>query len=274
MQRLVASLWLTLAAPAFAATPDAGVALSVEDAWTWVITKLPEEKGRFAQTDHLVPKLLAWGRKLTVFDRACRPLKVTNTGEALVGIINVEAHREGPYRKVHSDELVFDSSVTAVCGSDETYERQGGRWVLVASGGTGCAQQLGHLLSRVTPTEAWYGGASAKVELVCASRTTERQTCTDGSTRTCSTCSQLALGYTAAGHTIGIERSVRGVDCSQPCAPDELGAKLLELNAALTGAEFMTLDLEPHPTLFRTLEACQAYRRRHRVAKDELAPLW
>jgi hypothetical protein len=28
------------------------------------------------------------------------------------------------------------------------------------------------------------------------------------------------------------------------------------------------------PTLFRTLEACQAYRRRHRIAKDELAPLW
>lgn len=272
MQRLVASLWLTLAAPAFAA--DGGVALSTEDAWIWVITKLPEEKERFTRPRDLVPKLLAWGKKLTVYDRACRPLRVTNTGEALVGVINVEAHLEGAFKKVHSDELVFDSSVTAVCGSDETYERQGGRWVLVASGGTGCAQQLGHLLSRVTPTEAWYGGESAKVELVCASRTTERQTCTDGSTRTCSTCSQLALGYTAAGHTIGIEPSVRGVDCSQPCAPDELGAMLLELNAALTGAEFMKLDLEPHPTLFRTLEACQAYRRRHRVAKDELAPLW
>ncbi len=247
---------------------------------------LPDETAdlRPSRDDGRLERLLAWAPAdgtVTVFDRACRPLRVARNERSLDGDVHVKAIVRGRTKTVSGDTIELGWDVTLVCGFDVTYERNAsGRWVETASGATGCADTVGHALSEVTDTAAWWGGASVAVAVKCGHRREEVQRCLDGSERTCATCERLAIEldspegrfHTASAVTaVRIPAGAGPVDCALLCPADARGAKIAAANAALAGADLEQVGLEKHPTLFRTRAACRAYRARHAIPASELA---
>ena len=271
------------AAPTAVPQPAPGPpAMTFDEAWAWLRTELPEKTAslRPARDDGRLERLLAWAppsATITVYDRACRPLKVSRHEHALAGEVNVRTAVRGRTKTVSGDTAQFGSHVFLSCGFDVTYERDAsGKWVQTATGATGCASFPSDSLSEVTDAAAWYGARPVqKAEVKCGIARQETQRCRDGSERTCSTCQRLSLALhfvdpgtrgeyaLSASSRVQLQTSVPGqpVDCALPCPVDERSAKVAAANAALQLGKLERIGLEAHPTLFRTLAACRAYRR-------------
>lgn len=262
----------------------AAPAMSPQDAWAWVRTERPEEAAhlRPSAAAAQLERLLAWaqpGGTVTVFDRACRPLRLTRNEATLDGDIHVRTRVLGDRKTVHGDSIAFGHGITVTCGYDLDYERtRGGKWRQAGVAATGCDTTIGHQLSEVTATAAWYGGTAVTVQVSCTSRREEAQRCLDGSTRTCAACDRIGLdvqsresGHGSAGVALRVPASGAPVDCSTPCPPDVRSAKVAAVNVALRGASLERIGLERHPTLFRTRAACEAYREQHEIPPRDLA---
>ncbi|AKV01888.1 hypothetical protein AKJ09_08551 [Labilithrix luteola] len=273
--------------PIYDARPMLGApappAMTFDEAWAWLSAELPKDTAslRPSRDDGRLERLLAWappGGTTTVFDRACRPLKVARNEGSLDGDVHVKTVVHDRTKTVSGDTIELGRDITLVCGFDFTYERDAsGKWVKTVVSATGCATTIGHSLSEVTDAEAWYGSAPARIEVKCSSRLETRQRCLDGTERTCSKCTRVAIELDGPGHlripggcaVLGPGRRPEPADCAVAC-PDDLGAKIATVNAALSGATFEEFRLESHPTLFRTRSACLAYRRLHAIPRDQL----
>jgi hypothetical protein len=258
------------------------------EAWAWLRAELKEETAALrpiAAADRLLDRLLDWAAPdaaLTVYDRRCRPLKLARNEASLDGDIHLKSVIRGKRKTVSGDSISFTDYITVVCGFDNDYERAAdGTWVEAGVSVTGCADTVGHRLSEVTETAAWYGGATVTLFAKCVARREEEQRCGDGSTRVCSSCERIgmevdsrdgrfhsAIGAVTARAPAGPEP----FDCAIPCPRDERGATLQRVSAALAGVEMLQTGLEDHPTLFRTRAACRDYAKRHRMTAEERAP--
>lgn len=275
--------------PARAAPPPVPVpaTMTFDEAWAWLREQLPEATAnlRPAGDDRRLDELLSWAAPdgtITLYDRACRKLALTRNERSLDGDIHVKEIVRGNTRTVSGESISFGWTITVLCGFDNEYQRtETGAWQETASSATGCATTVGHNLSEVTGTEVWYGGAALQLSAVCVMRHEKTQRCLDGSQQTCSSCERLGLEIESSDlhhrttTAVGATRMFAGpepVDCPA-CPADERTTKLAAVNAALKGAALERVDLERHPTLFRTRAACRAYRKRHKISASERS-LW
>lgn len=248
--------------------------ISFDEAWNLVRAHTPEKEiaGLSLMPWARIEDLLSWAPPdgtVTVFDRACRPHSLRRGDKALYGPANVEIKIEGNTKYVHTDDIVFGFSVTELCGTDLTYERNlEGKWELSTTNTVGCASNRLKLLSKVTPDEAWYDGEAVSISVHC---------CHGGETRVCSVCEQLGIKNVRGEHrqygNAGVVEHlppVEDADCGVPCPPDPIGEKVTAINTALAKATFQRTDGASHPEIFRTLAACRTYRRTHRIGPDEI----
>lgn len=261
--------------------------MPLAEALAWLRAEVLEESARLRpieENDGLLDRLLAWAPPegtVDVYDRSCRKLELTRNESSLDGSIHLKTVTRGRTKTVSGDSISFAGYVTVVCGFQNEYERTAGGWEEAGGWATGCAEWLGHLLSEVTDTEAWYGGAAVTISLKCIHRREQEQRCSDGSTRTCATCEQVGVeteshdGHffraMAGGTAVHLPPAGEPVDCSNPCPTDDRGDALPRVNAALAKVELLQTGLEEHPTLFRTRAACRAYSGKHKMTREDRA---
>lgn len=252
---------------------DAGApapSMGANEAWAWLRSELPAETANFRMADdHALGALLAWAPvdgTITAFDAGCRPLKLARGESSLDGDINVHTTITGSTKAVSGESISFGRRVTVTCGFDQTYERADGGWSLVQQGATGCDHDLGHRLSGVSDDAASYDAVDAEIQIHCAARHERVQQCSNGTSRTCSSCDRIGFDVSSReGHSRGVSPRVlmhdpapgQTVDCAQPCPPDDRAAKIGPANAALAQAPLETIRAD-HPLLFRTMAACRA----------------
>ncbi len=260
--------------------------LAASEAWQWLRATLPEEtaKLRLDESRANIDKLLSWapGEAATVvFDRACRKLALTRNERTLDGAVHEQTTIVGNSKTVHRDSISFGFDITVVCGSDTSYEHgPGGAWVESGTSASGCFHSIGHHISDVRDGQVWYAAEQVTLKIGCASHSEQEQRCTDGTTRTCKTCSAVLLDVKpergmqqqgSAHVTYGARRGPAPlVDCSTPCPVDELTPMIEAASAALADTAFEQLGHDAHPTLFRDRTACTAYRQKHSIAKDQI----
>ncbi len=268
-------------------TSTAPPKLGASEAWSWLRATLPEETAnlRIDESRANVEKLLAWaapGKMATlVFDRACRPLALTRNERTLDGVVHEKTSVVGRTTTVHRDGIAFGFGITVACGSDTSYKRDPrGAWVEVGSRASGCDHAVGHNLSEVRDGQIWFAAEAVSLSIRCDHYERQEQHCSNGSRRSCTTCSGAALDVTpthGAHHVRGEYTSSSGseqprvqVDCASPCPVDALIAHIAAANAALADTKFEQLGHEKHPTLFGDRAACTAYRRKHPIARSDL----
>lgn len=273
--------------PAADETASEPAAMTIDEAWAWVRAALPEESGDLRlleESEDPLDRLLGWiepGATAVVFDRLCRKLTLTRNEASLDGALGVRAERRGKTKLVSGEAIRFDHFITLLGGFMREYERDAGSWEEVGAMGSGCLDYLGHRLSEVTDTQAWYGGAAVTISLVCRQRREAEQRCHDGTTRVCTFCERIGLSIrslerhfmvsTVGGASTRTPAGPDLTDCTVLCPPDERVDEFTTLNASLEKAKFLLTDIEEHPTLFRTRAACREYRKRHRLAAEDHA---
>jgi hypothetical protein len=255
--------------------PQAAVkSMDAAAAWAWLRSELPSETASFRLDDdgQALGSLLAWAPAngtVTAFDGTCRPVQLARNEATLDGDIDVHTKIAGSTKSVSGDSISFGTRVTMTCGFDQTYERADGGWALVQQSATGCDQDVGHRLSGVSADAASYDAVDAELENHCGARRDVAQHCSDGTSRTCSSCERLAFDvssreghfHEAKGTIVAKDaKATESVDCSRPCPPDERGANIGPANAALARARLETIRPE-RPLLFRTIAACRAWPR-------------
>jgi len=272
--------------PVSASPPPAPQPMTFDEAWAWLRAELPEETSRLRPletADGLLDRLLGWAAPdatINVFDRSCRRLALTRNERSLDGPIHLKTLVRGKTKTVSGDSIGFDRYITVVCSFENMYERTAAGWVETGASATGCADTVGHGLSEVSDTAAWYGGATVTISPKCILRREQEQRCVDGSVRTCATCERIGMELDSRdGH---FHSAIAGVmahlppeptptDCAIPCPEDARGEALARVNAALGKVQLLQTGLEEHPTLFRTRAACQAYAKRHKMTADDRA---
>ena len=250
--------------------------MAATEALAWLRSELPSETAdlRFADDDHVLDELLAWapaGQTITAFDEDCHAIQLTRNERTLDGPFHVRTTTTPTAKTISTDSISFGRGVTLTCGSDKRYERTNGGWTLASESATGCDQTVGHRLSEVTADTASYDGVDAEITIHCGVRHDRARRCSDGVTRTCSTCDGVALDI--ASREGGFKKSAPSaitaapagadvVDCSMPCPIDVRSAKIARANVALAHAHLATTR-PTHPLLYRTLAACRARPRAH-----------
>ncbi|MBI4701883.1 MAG: hypothetical protein HY744_12145 [Deltaproteobacteria bacterium] len=273
------------AAPAGPAAVPAPAPISVAEAWVWLRAELPEEASRlrpFDPTEDLLGRLLGWaapGKTIDVYDRSCRRLRLVRDDASLNGTIHEKTVTRGKTKTESGESIELGDHITLLCGFSHGYERTRDGWRENAVSATGCAAAVGHRLSQVTDTAAWYGGELVSIAVKCTLRTQREQRCRDGSVRTCTSCEELRMEVASpASRTAWGSAQARAsagpspVDCAAPCPPDEKGTRLAQVNAALAGVKLLQVGMESHPTLFRTRAACLAYASTHAMSAADRPP--
>jgi len=252
--------------------------------WQWIRTRFPQAKAyRDAQHDSWLPRLLDWAPvdgAITVFDRSCRAVQVRRTDEVLHGYIHRSFTLEVDTLVESMDEILLGASLAVYDGSVDTYERNAeGIWEQASSGGGGGGTTIGFALSKVTADAAWYDDVSVTLSTECAEEVQEESVCRNGSRRTCARCEGWGLFPTSSDSSFGgawvpARRKVMNrspSDCGAPCPAIERPADVKRAAEILRGhAFFMATESAPHPFVFRTENACKAYRKVHRFSRDEL----
>jgi hypothetical protein len=249
----------------------------------WATTRFPElaTYTTARQTEALTAELLAWappGKKIEIYDRRCRVGEVTRREEVLAGSQSREVVRAKESVSVSFDDISIGVRFEQFGCSHVEYERDAaGRWVVGGSGGLGCVNTFGHVLSRVERDAAWYDAAAVSLTIECSRKVAEVSTCGDGSARSCEQCEE----WSPAAHShevnfgIGYQPSLRRVPasraCDAPCPPFDVPADVKRANEVLRDrVYFISSNPDPHPLVFRTSAACRSYRKIHRFDPDEL----
>jgi len=236
-----------------------------------------------------VKKLLAWipvGGSGSVYDRRCRRIRVSRTTDSLYGTRVTSRRIRRKTLEVQSDEYTFDSTILLTDGGTEFYERRRRRWVKTGGAVHGCARSVGHFLSRVTSTAAYYDAVLVALYPVCGSFEVRIEHCRQGGTRRCRRCRSWDVGMRSLTARVGYGRgrapvvtigpaSGSGytpprVDCSKPCPGSNKAEAVATLRRFLKGRRFINATGNDHPYLFRSRRACRRYRRSKRIPKDDL----
>ena len=263
--------------------PQAAVANFAAE-WAWIRGRYPDAAlyRPVENEDALLGELLSWAQpqaKTTIYDRACRPIRVERTDDQLYGLYNRQTQVRGSFKDVHTGELLLDQRIVVTDGFSESYRRgRNGRWQLEIAGAMGEAHTVGLLLSNVTSDAAWYNGELVRLRIACTKRLEEESPCTSGGSRKCVRClewgihpSSMEPGYGRARHVPQTTaQATEAIDCTAPCRSDILPQEGRRAQAALRGHPFVVDGLEEHPFLFRTRKACRQYRRAHRIPPDVL----
>ncbi|MFT3927715.1 MAG: hypothetical protein QM778_34625 [Myxococcales bacterium] len=284
--RRLATLLFAVGVGALSASAGAERA-GIDAEWAWI-------KARFQGGDSYDPasredplqRLLAWvppGRAATIFDRACRPLRVWRKGAALEGYARRTQHIVGNTKTVLIQRLTIDHFFEIQDADYTMYERQaGGGWHETESLGGGYAsQRIGSALFAVHHDAAWFDESLVDLRVACDAVREEVSQCERGATRTCSLCTHWALHASTnepdrgiGFHIRRIRSEAKGQGCDLPCSADDPPADVVRANTTLAKMSFPYLGFaDGHPHLFRTRAACRRYRSQHTIEEDELY-LW
>lgn len=261
-------------APASATAPHG----EAEGEWNWVQTQFPDAAKYHLAARPPVPlqELLSWARPngtTTVYDRACRPIRVERGEDALHGPVNQETKVEGRRKTVHTDEVALGGHLVVTCGADRYYRRgKDGRWIGDGESFTACASPVGPLLSKVTQDAAWYNHEVVRLSITCAEELREEALCTGGGSRTCTRCRKWSIHARNVGvGKLAITAKVTTpADCRAPCAGSGLSESARRAAEFLEGREFLADGPKEHPDLFRSRAACVRYRAKHPIPADQL----
>jgi hypothetical protein len=265
------------------ATAPASVADDFEGQWKQVVSRFPEAaEYREAQAARVpLQDLLNWappGRATTIYDRACRPIRIGRRDDAFHGLVNKQTSVEGNSRNEHADEVLLGARIVVTCGIDKHYRRGWhGQWVNDRTGFTGCVNPVGLRLSKVTSDAAWYNDQVVRLYIACTANLDEEMPCAGGGSRKCTRCLEWGIHATSLEQKYGMGRSVptvtgkatMPVDCSSPCPSMDLPDGSKDMQDALEGRKFLVEGPEEHPFLFRTRAACMRYWRQHPIPADE-----
>lgn len=238
----------------------------------------PVEKARTPLQD-----LLNWARPdatTTIYDRACRPIRVERRDDELYGVVNQQTSVEGNIKNVHSDEIFLRARIDVSCGFDESYHREkSGRWIHDDTSATGCGRSVGYVLSKVTAEAAWYNDVVVGLSVACIGHFEEEMSCIGGGRRKCTRCREWGLVAHSLEPNYGIGRSggptigvkvPDPVDCSAPCPHMDLPG-IRRAQDILKGHAFLAGGSDEPPFFFRTRAGCTRYRRKHPIAARDLS---
>jgi hypothetical protein len=204
---------------------------------------------------------------------------VQRAEDTLRGYIHRGFTLEGGTLQESMGQITIGARLDSFDGSTNTYERNAeGVWEQASSGGGESWTRVGYALSNVTADAAWYDDALVTLSIECSLKVHEESACRNGPRRTCERCEAWGL-FPTSSESFGMSRAptVRKAvnrspaDCSASCPPVERPDDVKRAAEALRGHDFFTnAGMEPHPFVFRTQEACKAYRKIHPFSRGEL----
>jgi hypothetical protein len=255
----------------------------VRSDWSWLTQEFPEvAEVRPLDGSSLQDALLAWapfGRQITVYDPACRPLVLTREDDLLSGTIHDHAEVRGNTKWRTYDTIQFDERIL-ICSSIETYERtKHGGWVKHSETGS-CGDGVGQALSEVTRDAVWYSGVGVELSVACVESVVDDQACAGGARRQCERCDAWGILLESREQGVGFSRQTKvvrtrstEVDCRVPCPTAAPPQRVTRAGAIVAGREFLAiLSVEAQPYLFRTRAACRRFTKQHPRPADDRMP--
>jgi hypothetical protein len=251
----------------------------------WVNDRFPEIGTYRRLDDQLLARLLDWASPTgatVVFDRSCRPARLTRRGGMLRGFVHqqFDFDAEAPDAMTESfSELEIGFRFYEYASNWTSYRRgRSGSWVVDSEGGYGDVRQVEHLLSAVTESAAWFNDGAVGLKITCTRVVTTAGRCKDGNRRTCDSCESWGPTPTTREADFGIGRTLARhkkvatgpMDCSNPCPAIEEPPDATRANRALENEGFVvSIDPAPKPLLFKTAAACRDYTKKHPFTSDE-----
>lgn len=244
--------------------------------WTWAVGTMPElaehrEAGVAAERWADFRRLAGARTTLWVRPRGDRCFAVRGAWEeeGFFGRARETVKIKGDTKSVRFESVEMTEVGISLSGphGEEFVRDARGRWQENGGFGLGSFATIADgPVFEVTRKAAYYGGIAYSLTIVCNASSVQEDRCTDGTTRRCERCSSLwarphgpQMG-SAGSWTSHTSAGDRQVDCSAPCPPDLLTARLVALNVVMQGRIFMMTDA-PDAAVYMDAATCRGDRR-------------
>jgi len=258
-------------APAAPSGMDEIADLDADARWAWAVERMPELAEHAAgDRIELEARFAEWfpdeGRVFVrTADGKCTPVVGGWDGDVFVGKARERTRIEGKTKESSWVNVeIAPSGVVENGPHGITYTRNAkGKWEESGGWGIGCMDIIvDRSISAVHDDAIVYAGYAYTLTIECNGTRTDEQRCTDGTTRTCTTCATLValqhadrMGF-GHGRTRMTVRAHDPIDGTEPCPSDTVGPLVEPLSAIVKGRRFYgTTDLQG--AVYRTRRACE-----------------